>query len=98
MYAATDCVSSSSSFPAFVVGPGLTLVPQIVHRLTPHSARLVHLLSAAPLLRIRNLVLHRPQPPEVRTSGISWSREISTIGPGLQTRIRRLVRMASDEG
>ncbi len=59
----------------------LTLVPQLARSLAPHSTSFVRLLSAVPLLRIRNLVLLRPQPPEIRTPGIVWSRGRSTAGP-----------------
>lgn len=76
----------------------LTLVPQVARGLAPHSLGLVRLLSAVPLLRTRNLVLLRPQPPELRTPGISWSRGRSTVGPRLEARIRRLVRLAANRG
>ena len=76
----------------------LTLIPQLARGLAPHSAGLVRLLSAVPLLRTRNLVLLRSQPPEVRTPGISWSRERSTVGPRLEARIRKLARLRGSGG
>lgn len=71
----------------------LTLVPQLARGLAPHSTRLVRLLSAVPLLRTRNLVLLGPQPPEIGTSGIIWSRKRSIVGLRVVARIRRLLRM-----